>query len=160
EAIRLEGGEVQRMLFHPEAQKKRPATAIDAKFSLPFTVALALVRGRVTLDDIDEIARCDPRLLEVASRVDYRQRPDWGRDRAASAAVELDLCDGRTLRAELDVPLGHPDRPLTDDQLRAKFLDCAARARRPLTADAAGALADSIMRFDEIGDIGPLLASM
>ena len=33
------GGEVQRMLVEPAARKVAPTTAIDAKFSIPFTVA-------------------------------------------------------------------------------------------------------------------------
>jgi 2-methylcitrate dehydratase PrpD len=158
--IRLEGGDVQLMLVHPEAQKKRPATAIDAKFSLPFTAALALVRGRVSLDDFDESARGDPRLLAIAARVSYRQRPGWGRERAASAAVALVLRDGRRVAAELDVPLGHPDRPLSDGQLRAKFLDCAARASRPLAGKAAEAIADRLMALEQESDVGALIRSM
>jgi 2-methylcitrate dehydratase PrpD len=156
--IRLEGGEVQRMLFHPEAQKKRPATSIDAKFSLPFTAALALERGRVGLDDFGSDSRADPRLLSVAERVAYAQRPGWGRDRAASAAVALVLRDGRTLSSELDVPLGHPDRPLSDSQLRSKFLDCAARSARP-PADPSG-LAQRIFQLEEEADMSALVALM
>jgi 2-methylcitrate dehydratase PrpD len=156
-AIHLEGGDVQRMLFDPEARKKKPATAIDAKFSLPFTVALALVRGDVTLDDFDESARGDPRLLAAADKVTYRQRPDWGRDRAVSAALEIVLRDGRSLRRELDVPLGHPDRPLPDDALRAKFVQCAARAARPLGPAETESLADRIFALEAEGDAGSLL---
>src|SRR5690606_13607125 len=49
-AVELVGSRLNRMLAEPLAQKQRPATAIDAKFSLPFTVAVALRRGTVTLD--------------------------------------------------------------------------------------------------------------
>ena len=45
--IRIEGGVVHRMLAEPLEAKRRPQTAIDAKFSLPFTVATAFVTGRV-----------------------------------------------------------------------------------------------------------------
>jgi 2-methylcitrate dehydratase PrpD len=158
--IRLEGGEVQLMLFEPEAQKKAPATSIDAKFSLPFTAALALVRGRVTLDDFDPASLADPLLLATAQRVSYRRNPGWGRDRAASAAVELALRDGRILSAKLDVPLGHPDRPLSDAQLRAKFLDCGARARRPLAGREAEIMADRLMALESERDMGALIGKM
>ncbi|PSJ42070.1 MmgE/PrpD family protein [Allosphingosinicella deserti] len=157
EAIGLEGGDVQAMLFEPEARKKRPATAIDAKFSLPFTVALALVRGQVGLDGFDAETLADPDILALAERVSYRQRPGWGRDRAASAALEILLRDGRTLSAELDVPLGHPDRPLSDVQLRAKFVACAARAARPLSRGAADTLADRWLSLDREADVGAVI---
>jgi 2-methylcitrate dehydratase PrpD len=159
-AIHCEGGDVQRMLFDPEERKKKPATAIDAKFSIPFTVALALVRGDVTLDDFDDSARGDPSLLAIADKVTYRQRPDWGRDRAASAAVELVLSDGRSLAREVEVPLGHPDRPLSDARLRAKFVHCAARSARPLDSAAAEALADRIFNLETSEDAGGLLRDL
>lgn len=155
-SIHLEGGEVQEMLFHPEPQKKRPATGIDAKFSLPFTVALALVRGHVALDDFTTESLADANLLAVAQRVSYRRRPDWGRDRAASAAVTLALADGATLTAELETPLGHPDRPLSDGQLRGKFRDCARRAARPLEGEAAERVADELLALESVADIGAL----
>jgi 2-methylcitrate dehydratase PrpD len=155
-AIHLEGGEVQQMLFEPEGQKKRPATAIDAKFSLPFTVALALVRGRVGLDDFTAESLADPDLLSVAQRVSYERRPDWGRDRAASAALTVTLESGTVLTAQVDTPLGHPDRPLSDEQLRAKFRACASRAARPLEASAANAVADELLALESVGDIADL----
>jgi hypothetical protein len=49
--VRLVGSRLNLMLAEPTAQKRRPATAIDAKFSLPFTVATAMHGGTVTLDD-------------------------------------------------------------------------------------------------------------
>lgn len=154
--IRLEGGEVQQMLFHPELRKKNPATAIDAKFSLPFTVALALVRGHVGLDDFTADSLTDPDILSVAHRVAFSQRADWGRDRAASAAIELVMNDGTLFNAEIETPLGHPDRPLSDEQLRAKYLDCAKRAARPLPRTAANALADEIFALETVADMSSL----
>ena len=44
---------LNRMLCEPVETKRRPATVIDAKFSLPFVTATALLRGQVTLDDLD-----------------------------------------------------------------------------------------------------------
>jgi 2-methylcitrate dehydratase PrpD len=154
--IRLEGGEVQQMLFDPELRKKNPATAIDAKFSLPFTVALALVRRHVGLDDFTPESLVDPDILSVARRVGFRQRQDWGRDRAASAAIELIMSNGTIFSAEVETPLGHPDRPLTDKQLRAKYLDCAKRAASPLSPARADALADEIFALETVADMSSL----
>jgi 2-methylcitrate dehydratase PrpD len=61
------------------------------------------------------------------------------------------------LQRELEVPLGHPDRPLSDAQLRAKFVQCAARSAAPLDSSMAGALADRIYSLETIDDSGTLL---
>ncbi len=46
------GGPVQAMLAEPLERKRAPPTAIEAKFSLPFTIATALVHGVVDLDPL------------------------------------------------------------------------------------------------------------
>lgn len=158
--IRLEGGEIQEMLFHPESRKKRPATSIDAKFSLPFTVALALVRGSVGLDDFTPAALNDPDLLSVAAKVSYRRRPEWGREHAASGAVEVMLADGRQCRAEIMEPLGNPDRPLSDDQLKSKFSACAARSAKPRPPEEIDQIADRILALEAEPDMARLIADL
>lgn len=150
--IRIEGCEVHRMLADPLERKRAPQTAIDAKFSLPFTVATALVTGRVDLDSFTAPALRDSTVLALAALAQFEQRADWGPERAASGAVELQLQDGQVLRREVLEPRGSPTRPLTDPELAAKFVDCAGRAAQPLLPAGADALARRILRLPESGD--------
>jgi 2-methylcitrate dehydratase PrpD len=133
-SVTLHGGEVQVMLAEPLDRKRRPATDIEAKFSLPFTVAAALVHGDITLDSFGPARLADPDVAALADRISYRQVPGWGRDRASSGIVEIALADGRILHETVDLALGHPDRPLSDALLDTKFADCAARAAVPRPA--------------------------
>lgn len=158
EKIHVEGGEIQQMLFYPEKQKKRPATPIDAKFSLPFIVAVTLVKGDVDLDSFDDEWRSHPDVLAVASRVSYSCRNDWGRKQATSGAVSLQLSDGREYRCEIASALGSPARPLSDDQLRAKFIACAQRARRPIDPRKAERLAARFLCLEKEHGVGALIA--
>jgi 2-methylcitrate dehydratase PrpD len=158
--IRLEGGEVQHMLVEPAERKQRPANAIDAKFSLPFTAAVALVRGRVTLEDFLPAALADPDVLAAAALVDYRHRPEWGRDRLASGSVELLLADGRSVRAEVEEPRGGPDRPLSDAELKDKFADCAARASNRPSGQKIDDIAARILALEEETDVAALIAAL
>jgi 2-methylcitrate dehydratase PrpD len=62
------------VLCEPPEQKRRPKTAIDAKFSIPFTVAVALGQGDVTLRDFSErlairTARLATRCIMPSSRL-------------------------------------------------------------------------------------------
>ena len=50
-------------MCEPAANKRRPANSYDAQFSIPFTVAAALQRGRFTLDELEEGALGDPAIL-------------------------------------------------------------------------------------------------
>lgn len=151
------GGSVQRMLAEPLARKQAPATAIDAKFSIPFAIGAALREEEVTLDSFTDAALVKPETLRLASLVRYEARPDWGRDKAASAILSIRLKDGRELTHEVDVALGHPSRPLDDAALTAKFIDCAGRAARPMAEADARALADRIWLLESERDVASLL---
>ncbi len=140
--VRVEGGEVHRMLAEPAARKQAPQTAIDAKFSLPFTVATALVKDGVDLDCFDEAARQDSAVLELASRIDFQVREDWN---AVSGAVQITLADGQVLREQVREPRGSPGNRLADAQLLAKFVDCSGRAQQPLAAAPAAAAGRQIL---------------
>ena len=150
--IRVEGGEVHRMLAEPATRKQAPQTAIDAKFSLPFTVATALLKGRVDLDCFDEAARQDRAVLELAGRIDFLVREDWTSRDAVSGAVQITLADGRILRQEIREPRGSPNNRLADDELLAKFVDCAGRARQPLAAGPAAAAGRQILGLADCAD--------
>ncbi len=143
--IVVEGGEVHQMLVEPRARKLAPAGAIEAKFSLPFTVAAALHDGAVTLDTFSAPNLARPDLRELAGRVEFEQRADWGRDQAVCGALRVVLADGRELREEILDPLGSPQRALDDAALIAKFVECTGRARKSLPATDATALAGRLL---------------
>lgn len=157
-ALRIEGCAVHRMLALPAERKAAPQTAIDAKFSLPYTAAVALVTGSVDLDSFGSAALANPHVLQLAQRASFVQREDWGVDRAASGALQVTTEDGRVLRHEILDPRGSPARPLDEAELIAKFVDCAGRACAPLAAQSAAGLARQILEMESAPDAGALVA--
>jgi 2-methylcitrate dehydratase PrpD len=145
------------MLAEPPARKRAPHTAIDAKFSLPWTIALALVRGEVTLESFDAASLADPALRSLASRVEFHLRPDWERSRATSGTLTLQLSGEGRLHHSVDDALGSPARPLEEAGLVAKFLDCLARSSRPATTAQASPLATRILDLENLPDARTLL---
>ena len=154
--VRILGGELQRMLCEPRAQKQRPQTVIDAKFSLPFTLAVALRDEEVTLNSFTAPALTDPLLLSVAAKASFEFSQELSQP--AAGAIRLTLKDGRVLRHRVLQALGHPTRPLSDASLRAKFVDCTMNAALPLTRCCAETLADRIMNLECEPDVGALLS--
>lgn len=138
-------GPIQEMLIRPQPAKAAPDSAIQAKFSIPFTVAHALVHGEVTLDSFDTVARSEPEVLALAAKVVERRNPDWGRAQAASGALTVTLEDGERLHEEVAVPRGSPERPLSEAEMVAKFVHCAGRAAEPLDTGCAQRLARRIL---------------
>jgi 2-methylcitrate dehydratase PrpD len=146
------------MLVEPIDRKRAPAVMIDAKFSIPFATAHALVRGRVTLDEFDSAVLHDTGVLEMARKIDFEVVEDVNRQRGSGGAMRVELADGWLLEDSVRNAAGCPEDPLGEDKLRQKFIDCATRARVPLSRDRASRLADAILSLESCDDVGALFA--
>jgi 2-methylcitrate dehydratase PrpD len=144
---------VPTVLIHP-----RPITALERKFSMEFCAAAALADGAVTLQTFDE-GPPNPAVEKLMSRVAMAVDPALPADRAGHAwtRVSLRLADGRVLASAPRGARGHPDQPLPDEALRAKFLACATRA---LPLPEAEAIAEQLGAFEAIPDIRALTARL
>lgn len=110
------------LLAEPEGEKRRPSSTYDAQFSLPFAIASAFVDDEVDLRSFETGRLADAerrRLCDVTECVvDGRSRYP----RYFDGAVEVWLDDGSHVEHREDVNRGSPERPLRDDDLRAKFV--------------------------------------
>jgi 2-methylcitrate dehydratase PrpD len=68
-------------------------------------------------------------------------------------AVTLRLRDGRELVRRVDTARGYPENPLSDEELLAKFKECAGLA---LPRRRAEDLAEAVLRLDELADVNQL----
>lgn len=128
----------------------RIASVLDAQMSLPYALASILLRGRLTLAEFDEAALADPAAREVMRRIELVVDP---RAHGERQTVEVELRDGRRLRERVETPHGHWDDPLSDDELRGKFLGLAGPALGARAADAA----DLVGEVETPGALGRLL---
>ncbi len=163
EAITIVGGTGGvRMLCEPLELKRRPALAIAAKHSIPFTAAIMALRGTVTLADYTAEKLRDPEVLAMADRVDYRPRAGAvaarGDGPATSApSVEIRTRDGRLLSSTPDGVPGDPRNPATQEQLEAKFRDCASFAARPVAASKIEQAIDLIRELERVDDVSHIV---
>jgi 2-methylcitrate dehydratase PrpD len=108
----------------------RPETGLQAKFSMPFCAAAAVVRGHVGVETFDDRSIKDPAIEAIRSRV--AMRVDSTLDASAppltQARVHVRLRDGREFTRLATGARGYPERPASADDVAAKFLSCAARA--------------------------------
>ena len=135
-----------------------PSDAMQARFSLPYTLASALVDGRLALDAFtgEALARPDVRALipRIRMRPDPTQPGDTNVDEAPlRATVTLKLAGGETRSRTVQEPRGHPCSPMGRDALHAKFVDCAARALPAAAHDAAFAALDELARAPDLGAV-------
>jgi len=115
-------------LWEPLATKHSPANGYAAKFSLPYLLAIMLVKGRATLAEFTDEAARDQAVLAVAGKVGYEVDATIDYPRQFIGHVAIRLRDGRLLEERQDHPRGGPDFPMTREEVEAKFLGNAALA--------------------------------
>ena len=121
--------QVVAVVCEPEANKRRPANTYDAQFSIPFLVAAALIRGQLTLAELE--ATSDPAILALADRIGYAIDPASPFPRTYSGELVVHTKDGRVLRQREEVNRGAAERPLSNDDIVAKYLGNAALSLSP-----------------------------
>lgn len=131
--------------FTSGPHKRRPEHVVHAQFALPFLVAVALLRGRVGIDDITRIDA--PDVLDLAARIEGS--PEDGKPKGW-ARLSVTSTDGRTMALESTDPLGSPQRPLTTEQIGTKFRDCARHAVREIPEERIERLLRDLMRLTEL----------
>jgi 2-methylcitrate dehydratase PrpD len=126
---------------------QRPTTGLEGKFSLEYALAATLLDGRPGVESFTDDAVNRPSAQELLGRVEVLAAPGGDGLLDGDVQIELTLDDGSTLRTALAVPPGAPDRPPSEDELRAKVADCA------------GALADDVAAL-QWEDAAPLLREL
>jgi len=123
----------------PIAVRKAPRSVVHAQFSIPYTVATAFIDARVELGTFSDKALQRQDVLALAARVDAEVdaeiERDWGRN-VSPAALEVEMDDGSMHRLRIDLPLGHPSRPMSESDFDAKAADCFHASAQPLHDDA------------------------
>jgi 2-methylcitrate dehydratase PrpD len=111
------------IVCEPDGQKRRPRSIVDAQFSLPYSAAVALLRGRAGLPEFDGALLDDPEVVALMDLVFAEGDAEIDRSYPArwEAWVRVTTTDGRTLRAHVVDAKGDPGNPLSLDELRAKF---------------------------------------
>jgi 2-methylcitrate dehydratase PrpD len=139
----------------------RPRTGLQAKFSLHYCAAAAVIDGCVDLDSFDDArvtrAAAQAFLPRVSMRVDRSLDPAL--PRLTQVAVTIHLTDGRTLRETRIGAKGHPDRPVSEAELAAKFRSCAGRVLSATAVDRALEALESLASLADTVSLTRLLGA-
>jgi 2-methylcitrate dehydratase PrpD len=141
-----------------------PETPYQAKYSMPYCIAAAVVDHQVTLDTFTAHKMEDRDIVEARKKVhlSFPDIPIWpgladvGPDTEfVGNPVTIRTTDGRSYNARVDIPRGDPALPLTDDELLAKYRDCG---RSQLSPDDTERSVGLILGLERVADIGTLMA--
>ena len=135
-----------------------PVNEMEARFSMEYSVALAVTKGVLKLRDFEPGAIGDPEVRAWLPRVTMRLAEpeplpiaDNGRE---PAEVRLRLNDGRELSRFMQHAKGVKQNPLSENEVWAKFQDCVDGVMDDSRADTVGR---HLARFESLERVADLM---
>lgn len=100
-----------------------PSTAAEARFSIPFVVATALMHGSVRLAAFSDQRLSDTRLRALMTKINLAIDPTFDSvfPGQRAARVSIETSDGKSYQTVQPTRKGDPDMPLSDAELQEKF---------------------------------------
>jgi 2-methylcitrate dehydratase PrpD len=140
----IEGANVEHVLvestsgIHRNFNVRRPASVVDAQFSIPPLVALTLA-GHSPAHGIAMDRLGDPLVEDLIGRVEVGLDPNADRifaeERHIPSTVTITLKDGQVLRHTQRSPSGDPEHPFSAGEVEAKFREITGPVASPDRAD-------------------------
>lgn len=139
-----------------DPEKWRPATRETADHSFPYCVAAALMDGRLALPSFNAKRLADPALRKLMRHIRVIPLPDFDGVYPGTMPTRITAttAKGVTYSAHVDLPLGHPARPLSDRQIEEKFRRLASRR---LGGTRLNRLIEFVWNLEQVKDIGTLM---
>ena len=133
---------------------KHPRSALEGKFSLPFSAALAIVHRKAGVAEYSDQQLRNPkvtRLMKITELEPIAQLKSKG-NLGAEARVEIRLKNGRAYRGSATIARGHPQKPISRSDLEEKFRSCGDRVIAPSKAEA---FLERLWGLEQIPRVGP-----
>jgi 2-methylcitrate dehydratase PrpD len=132
-----------------------PQTALEAKFSFPFLLAIAILRRKVGIAEFRDDVVTSPEVQEMMKRCRHVVDPEIDAQgfQHLDTRVTVRLKDGRVLEKVASFATGHPRKPMTRRQLEEKFFECAELS---IDHERARLAADMIWGLEDLEHVGKL----
>jgi 2-methylcitrate dehydratase PrpD len=150
-------------LVEPIEIKRVPRTTVGAQFSLPYTVATAILDQKVTIDSFSEEAIKRPQIIGLAEKIEPyvdAEIENAFSGQISPAKVEVTTLDGSVYSMRVNDPPGHPRNPMSEEDINRKIWECMKYAKKPIPKENVQkviALVNALEQVDDVGQIMRLL---
>ena len=134
-----------------------PEGPSQARFSMNFAVAVAIVEGQLKLEHFSTEVLSRPAIRELMECCETVVDPALVRPtgvRAPSGSIRIQLAGGKTVSSRVDSAKGNPGNPLSRQDVLDKFESCAVRRLRD--SSRVESLADALLDLENVADIADL----
>jgi 2-methylcitrate dehydratase PrpD len=140
--------------------RHRPKTAEEAKFSMEYCMAVAMLDRRAGLEQFTTERVLDPKVQELLTRIHYLHPPEasgYLNMERYPEQVTIKLHDGTVYSHEVFESKGRPGNRLSKAELVAKYRECASGV---ISRERIDRSLDMLQGLEKLGDIRELMDTL
>ncbi len=152
-------GTTRAIVDDPAWGSFRPRNPLEAKLSIPYNAAVALLDGEVTLSQFSPARIASPDIQNTLNKISlyFCQDIDTHYPETIGAEIGIELSNGEAFSRRKLFPKGHPQNPLQTGDIIKKFTGLAMLYLPPATAEL---IADNILNMEKAADIRKILEKL
>jgi 2-methylcitrate dehydratase PrpD len=124
-------GQGSSVLWKPIETKRHPKNAVETQFSIPWSVATAIAKRRATIQDYTDDAAKDPVMHELTGKISAQIDPALTGGSIEPTRIRVKTKGGKEFIKQVDLPLGSPQKPFGQADIKRKLKDCNSVSINP-----------------------------
>jgi len=134
----------------PKEVKWNPQTVPECQFSLPYVMATATYNNELYIDAYTPEAMSRKDVRDLMTKISVTEDPSLPE---LAARVKTTLKNGRQYSKDYIHPRGHPQDPLTEEELINKFKKCVPYSAYKLSDTVTDSILGALLRLEEVNDV-------
>lgn len=133
---------------------------VDAQFSIPYTVSVALIKGKPFIDDFYDDRVKNFEGVNLTKKIVVIPDEQLDERDIKSTSIKLYLKNGKIFNHKVDVFKGNPKNPLNEDECVEKFKKCANFGIKKFTHSQIDKLSEKLINLEKIKDVSELTSML
>lgn len=129
---------------------------VDAQFSIPYTVAAAIIRERFGIAELQENSIRDNQVLSLTKKVKCIADESIN-TLLVPVTVRINLRDGASYSKKIEVLKGNPANPTTGQEDIEKFNECVKFGRKSMSDEKRDKLVKLILNLEALSDVREII---
>jgi len=134
---------------------------VNAQFNIKYCVANVLLRGSSKLNHFDESYIRAPEIMKLTKKIRVIPVPSLDDPKrlgfSLAAHMKVTTKKGDVYRKAVDIPLGLPGNPMTDEEHMERFQDCVNYAEKPLSPATVQKIISVVGQLEKAKDVRALI---
>ena len=156
-SVEIASHEAGYTILGRDPEKWNPTTKETADHSLPYIVAMALLKGKIDNSTYSEKNYRDPKTLEFLKKITVVEDKELSAryPEAVANRITVKLVSGKTITKQVDFHKGHPKNPMSDQDVEEKF---SRLTKNQLGKNQSKKILDAVWNLEKARDVGSVIS--